>query len=206
MAAASDSEPALLIPSIESQFLPRGLLIRAVRVRLLERLELPLTPLHESVTLINRAPSLPFYETDAVVKTSGAQRRSIPNIQSLSDAVSNALGPTVPLVSFEGEHLDPASQVRVMSETTILIGQHGAGLAHMVFMARGGVVIEILPWRLRLSKVGTFFRTLARSCGHSYVAVTQESRHAPVDVEKVLKALAAAREKLGSRRRDQSRG
>ncbi len=186
--SGADDE-TVIVATLESQYRPRRRTIRAARKRILERLDLPLTPTKEGVTLINRAPSLPFYETDAVVKTSGAQRRSIPNFQALSEAI----GRVVPVHTFEGEHLDPVSQVTIMSQTTILIGQHGAGLAHMVFMAPGGVVIEILPSKLRFLNVGKFFRTLARSCGHSYVVVTQDKRHSPVDVSQVLTALATVR-------------
>jgi capsular polysaccharide biosynthesis protein len=162
----------------------RGPQIASARHGVLGRLNLPLSPPESRVTLINRAPSLPFYLTEAESRSSGADRRSIPNIADLAEA----LGGMVNLQLFEGEHLQAAEQVRAMSETTVLIGQHGAGLANMVWMAPGGVVVEILP-KILGRNVRTLFRGLARSCGHTYVAVAQENGHAPVDIARVVRAV-----------------
>jgi len=155
--------------------------IHAARQGVLVRHGIRTSPEENRVTLINRAPSLSFYHGPAEMQGSGADRRSLPNFQELADALVNK----VPLHLFEGEHLPPLEQLRAMSETSTLIGQHGAGLANMVWMPPGGVVIEILPTTVGLSQRG-LFRALARTCGHRYLAISQANNHSPVDVAQVL--------------------
>ena len=158
--------------------------IHRARHGVLVRQGIRTSPTENRVTLINRAPSLAFYHGPAETKTSGADRRSLPNFAELADA----LGKEVPLHLFEGEHLPPLDQLRAMSGTTVLIGQHGAGLANMVWMPAGGFVIEILPTTVGRRQQG-LFRALARTCGHRYVAVSQANNHSPVDVVRVVSAL-----------------
>ena len=103
---AAGSDNSLLIPSWEKRSWPRRRRLRGARARILQRLGLHTSQEGNRVTLINRAPSLPFYQDAAERKTSGADRRSIPNFQELADALGN----TVPLHIFEGEHLQPLTR------------------------------------------------------------------------------------------------
>lgn len=179
------SQTSRSLRSFENRLWNRKRLLAAGRASVLTRLGCALSPVAQRVTLVNRAPSLPFYLDEAEVTSSGAGRRSIPNIQALAEAIRLSVSVDV----FEGEHLAPAEQVRRLSQTSILIGQHGAGLVHMIWMASGGVVIEILPQDIGGSQRG-LFRVLARACGHSYVAISQEGSHAPVDVSEVIRVLS----------------
>lgn len=167
--------------------LARASRIHAARHGILSRSGVNMSRTENRVTLINRAPALPFYRGEkSEHKTSGADRRSIPNFAELAENLSTE----APLHTFEGEHLSPLQQLAAMSQTSVLIGQHGAGLANMVWMPPGGAVIEILPITAR-AQVNQLFRTLARLCGHEYVVVAQDGKHSPVDVGEVSKALAA---------------
>jgi hypothetical protein len=172
-------------PSLENRMWNRRRLVAAARTRVLARVGLAESVVKKGVTLINRAPSLPFYLDQAEVKTSGAERRSIPNIDALTDALRGV----APVDIFEGEYLTPREQIRRMRETSILMGQHGAGLVNMIWMEKGGVVIEVLPRDLGGSQRG-LFRDLARVCGHSYVVINQEGWHAPVDVSEAARVVA----------------
>lgn len=55
-------------------------------------------------------------------------------------------------------------QLRVAQATNILVGVHGAGLTHALFLQRESVVVEILPSTLNYKG----FRNLAGLLGHSY--------------------------------------
>lgn len=160
--------------------------ISAIRRRVLERCELSDAPMSPQATIIERAPSLPFYLSEAEILGSGAERRSLPNIEEVFAAVSQVSASQM----FLGEFLTPLEQIATMSQTTILVGQHGAGLANMVWMKPGGLVVEVLPQEIppHLSRL---FSKLARACGHSYVVIGQESSHSPVDPHEIVQALLA---------------
>ena len=177
---------AVYVPSLEIKSWAQSRAIRAARKRILTRHGLSLTrPAENSLTLINRMPSLPFYLEEAEIRTSGAERRSLPNFAELRDALAEVM----PLQEFEGEHLSPLQQVQQLNSTTMLVGQHGAGLANVIWMTPGASVVEILPD----TKVGwagrRHFRELASACGHSYRMVRQQDNHTPADVAEVLRAV-----------------
>lgn len=173
------------LPSFEIDQPSRARRIARVRKRVLARLGLPTRPRQTHLTFINRLPSLPFYLEDAEIKTSGAERRSLPNFDELLQAVAAVSA----VQGFAGEHLEPAEQVRLMSETSTLVGQHGAGLANMVWMRPGGHVVEILPDTLEGPLRRRLFRELAGLCGHTYACVSQADDHAHVHRDSVLQAL-----------------
>lgn len=175
-----------LAKTVRARFMwwQRSSLIQESRKRILLRHGFSIEPQGFQLTLINRVSSPDYYLTDAEIKTSGADRRSIPNFEELTDALSALSSVKV----FEGENLAPLEQLQELSQTTILVGQHGAGLANMVWMKPGGVIIEILPDGMP-SRASAYFRSLARSCGHHYFVVYQEGKHSPVDINLVLETV-----------------
>jgi len=62
------------------------------------------------------------------------------------------------------EHLSSPQQLRIIRETDLLIGIHGAGLTHTMFLPPGAALFEILPGNV--GKRG--FRNLAQMLGHGY--------------------------------------
>ena len=179
------------LPSFEIDQPTRARRIARARKRVLARVKVTSRPRQTHLTFINRLPSLPFYLEDAEIKTSGAERRSLPNFEEIAGALASFAS----VERFAGEHLEPAEQVRLLSETSTLVGQHGAGLANMVWMGPGGHVVEILPDTLEGPLRRRLFRELAALCGHTYACVSQVDDHAPADASKVLQAVTL-RERL----------
>lgn len=140
-----------------------------------------------SVLVIDRASSDSFYHgPDAENPMSGAERRSVPNLAEMVGRLP--LGVRVTVSDLAG--VPPAEQIESMRGVGVLVGQHGAGLAHMVWMARGSTVIEIKP-PLPEVAVETFER-LATCLGHTYIVVPQADVHAPIAEEALRSAFVAA--------------
>jgi capsular polysaccharide biosynthesis protein len=91
--------------------------------------------------------------------------------------------------------LTPVQQVNRFAAASVLVGQHGAGLANMLWMPTGSTVIEIIPQEKRKKR---YFEALARALGHAYVAVIQSGLHDPVDPAEIAAALDLAVARGGS--------
>uniref|UniRef100_A0A0G4F0J0 Glycosyltransferase 61 catalytic domain-containing protein n=1 Tax=Chromera velia CCMP2878 TaxID=1169474 RepID=A0A0G4F0J0_9ALVE len=73
-------------------------------------------------------------------------------------------------VTRRGEENAPfVEQIREAHECDVMIGPHGAGLTHVVFMRPGGALIEIL--RDRQGDKESYYRNLAHLRGHSYASL-----------------------------------
>jgi capsular polysaccharide biosynthesis protein len=104
--------------------------------------------------------------------------------------VARALETEQPVTLIDAATMSPRDQIDAFSSACVLVGQHGAGLANMVWMPAGSKVIEILP-PVR-EDAGELFRDLADTLGLSYGRVVQESLHSEVDPADVLQALQSA--------------
>ncbi len=143
------------------------------------------------ITVIDRATSGEFNATPAAeVPASGASVRSVPNLREVV-ASPSLFSPADAVRVIDSAHLDPVEQMTLFSSTTLLIGQHGAGLANMVWMPRGSAVVEILPpsppW------VAPIFSNLAAALGHRIAVVSQDGPHSPVDAAAVAAAVTTVR-------------
>jgi hypothetical protein len=172
--------PLVLLPTLENKGRRRRSQIRQACARVRSRLGLGVIPGEGATTLIERLPGHPFFDTQAENLTAGTARRSIAN----SDELFRALNEVTPVGVFRGENMAPRDQVEMMSRTGVLVAQHGAGLANMVWMPARSSSIEILP-RTTPSSVRFLFRDLAHDLGHAYVAVDQDDLHSVVDVTSI---------------------
>jgi len=132
----------------------------------------------QRVTVIDRLSSGSFNKTTAAeVPASGRDVRSTPNLSQLAACL---LGPIRALKwgIADSAEIPPRGQLELFASTTVLVGQHGAGLANMVWMPPGGTVVEIQPPRPDYEP--PFFRNLARACGHTYNRIEQEHDHAEI--------------------------
>jgi len=142
-----------------------------------------------TMLVINRGKSPPYYQTEqAEVQTSAGLRRSVPNMAALV-AAATAQGVKTRVVELETWTLQ--QQVALFAGTRTLVAQHGAALVNMLWMAPGGVIIEINPVAEGLH-FQDWFRRLATACGHDYVSVSQDGVHAPVDETAFCEALRTA--------------
>jgi len=99
--------------------------------------------------------------------------------EALLDAVRSRY-PNVDIESVDMGSLPLLEQLRIVQETDLLLGVHGAGLTHMMFMREGaGAVVEIQPEGL--SHKG--FRNLAAMTGQKYF-VAQAQIASPEDEER----------------------
>lgn len=163
--------------------------LNAFRTIALHRAGVIPSDLNTGITVIDRATSGDFNNTAAAeVPASGATVRSIPNLRdvvvssSFFDSSNHAR-------VVDAAHLDPVEQMLLFSATSLLIGQHGAGLANMLWMPQGSAVVEILPpsppW------VEPIFSNLAAALGHRIAVVRQEGPHSPIDGASLAAAVAA---------------
>ena len=142
------------------------------------------------VTVIARETNDDFYHgPGSETHMSGSMRRSIPNLRAAAEAIA---GTTV--VDFAS--WSPHEQVVRMQGTRVLVGQHGAGLAQMIWMPIGGSVIEVRP--PLPPQVENLFERLAHILGHSYRRISQQSVHSPVDPEVLERAIVDEMKSLSS--------
>lgn len=135
------------------------------------------------ITLLERRPNPEYYHSGAAeTPGGGSEWRSVPNIDDIADALAD-LG-DVRIV--DTAELDPREQVRTLHTTDLLIAQHGAGLANLVWLPAGAGVIELLP--PLPPTIDTIFRNLAAARSVGYRAVDQTDLHAAVDPRSVVEA------------------
>lgn len=117
----------------------------------------------------------------AIFYTSGKQRRDITNHRELFEGLNASFPGKVGNIILEGKSI--FYQFQLFKNASILIGQHGAGLANMFFMNPGTYVIEIMsPWGRR----GDHFRNLANSFQISYNKFDLNEDIGPVDVRAII--------------------
>lgn len=179
--------PATVLPASDDPESFDGHRLARFRTEVLERAGVEAPEEASSIMLVRRGRSDPYYATEASEqRSSGAFRRSIPNVADLADALS-ARWPTRLVDPAE---LDPAEQLRLHAGTRTLIGQHGAGLANMIWMPPGSAVIEVLP--PMPDHLSVIFANLAAALGHRYTVIPQQDAHAPVDADELASAVASA--------------
>ncbi|MBR0652293.1 glycosyltransferase family 61 protein [Roseomonas terrae] len=150
----------------------------------------PATASDRLVLVVDRAPPSPFYRSAASeVRTAGAERRSVPNMAEVHAAIA-ARHDTL-LVRLEGCSL--FEQIHLFSRAWRVVGQHGAGLAHMIWARPDAGLVEILPAENGPSVLPpvrlVHFQRLCAVLGLAWNPVMQAGHHAPVDPTDILAAL-----------------
>ena len=72
---------------------------------------------------------------------------------------------------FNLENLSFIEQVKIFSETTLLIGPHGAGLANMIYLPKESIVLEI---KNKQDNYWNMFYGMASDLGHKYFYLLAE--------------------------------
>jgi len=102
------------------------------------------------------------------------QRRSIPNFCALEKHLSS-ICPNFDSLILEETSL--AHQIERFQSADVIIAQHGAALANLIFAKPGAKVIEILPRDFPLN----FFSELAKCLELDYCCHRQNDAHADVN-------------------------
>jgi hypothetical protein len=156
---------------------------------ILQLLNLHSPPSHSEhhIVIVDRATSEDFYHGDSSeTHMSGRERRHVPNLAGIAKGMPDQH--EISVIDFA--RMPPREQIQAAQNCDILVGQHGAGLTHMLWMKPGSHVVEIAP-PLPI-QVREIFSQLAIVLGHSYTRVTQESVHAEVDSEEVIRAIRSS--------------
>jgi hypothetical protein len=100
----------------------------------------PSIPDRNRVTVLDRRPPPSFYLDGRAEKAGGGStRRSISNLDQLTDRITSHSNAS--LIDFED--MPPAEQLQIINQTDVLIGQHGAGLTHLLFLHDNAVLVEL---------------------------------------------------------------
>jgi hypothetical protein len=160
-------------------------------IQMLKRVFFPESePKSESIQIgiLQRNHSLPFYNSaESEIKTSGAERRDIPNINELKVL----LGADARTSIIDTSEASPNDSVAIYAKLSVLVGQYGAGLTNMIWMPKGSLVIELRgPGILTDHTWDDCYKTLAESLGHRFeVLEAQKDWHSPIDSERVGKQI-----------------
>lgn len=128
---------------------------------------------NRDVLLIERAQPHRHYAD--VGHSSGSQRRSIPNINSLCELLNKHRKAEI----FSLEDKDLALQIAAFSEAKVVIAQHGAALTNIIWMRPGSQVIEVIPPnKVPVDKRHEYFSLLAEVMNVRHRYVFQDHDHA----------------------------
>ena len=121
-----------------------------------------------------------------IYRTSGSQRRSIKNHETLSDTLLSKFGPS----RYSNIILERSSiyyQYQVFQNAKIIIAQHGAALSNIFFMKPSiSHIIEFSPpW----SREAEHFKNLSHFVGVKYHSIEQESDHGDICIVDVTNLL-----------------
>lgn len=199
--AASDTQRFKLIRGYDGALRYDGAVFAAVRNTMLARADVQAEiararaergESRERVLLIRRAPPDPFYLSDeAEVRGAGTSRRSIANHDELRRALGERFGG---VVDAELEDLALSRQIALFHLADIIVAQHGAAFANLVWARQGTRVVEIFPRTLVAAyHPESMMRGLARCMKMHHSSVWQESDHSAVDVASVCDAVARKR-------------
>lgn len=143
------------------------------------------------ILLIQRGAGPAFYDSErSEVKGSGVQRRSIGNHDDLLRAMrSRHRG----CMNVQLENTTLARQVALFHLADVMIAQHGAALANIIWAPGNATVIEIVPGTLRPDqKENAFFRNLAWCAGLRYRRIAQQDDHGDVDIGAIVRQVDRA--------------
>jgi hypothetical protein len=123
-----------------------------------------------SVTVLDRGNPPAFYlDGRAEIPGGGNTRRSISNLDALARKISDHTA--VNLVRFDDS--PPSEQLAIINQTSVLVGQHGAGLVHSIFTRDDATLVEFRT----MHPSHTWFKNLNEGLGRNYREIEVSDRH-----------------------------
>ncbi len=119
----------------------------------------PRPPYLEDFSRALRGPDREDEGLVVVISRAGAVQRNVANEEEVAEAIRQAL-PQARVVLQRMEELDFQAQVDLASRTSLLVGAHGAGLTHALFLPRHGALLELFPGYLQAFRF--HFRNICR--------------------------------------------
>jgi hypothetical protein len=138
------------------------------------------------LVIIRREDPDPYYLSKlSEVKGGGASRRTIANMPALIEALTARYAQTK-VVSLEDQSL--AEQIALFETADVVVGQHGAALANVVWMRPDAHVFEYI----NEPKHTKYFRDLSLIFGIRHHTLMQEDALGPVDIDALVEATMSA--------------
>jgi hypothetical protein len=131
---------------------------------------------------INKAISTEHFaknEYTNVMKTSGSERRSIINHEEFFEQIKK-MYPKKKVINVSLEYMPIFDQYHLFNNTTLVIAQHGASLAQIIFMKPNTYVIEIVS---KIKQKENWFEPISNVCGINHYKYLTEHEHTTIDVE-----------------------
>lgn len=117
---------------------------------------------------IQKDPTDPSADSAIAVTFIDRKHRRLKDQESLLDSLRQKFnGQHVTIQAVDLAAIPFKEQLQVVRDTDVLVGVHGAGLTHELFLRKGSAVVEILP--PDLDHKG--FRNMANMLGHDYFSV-----------------------------------
>jgi len=135
----------------------------------------PTPNLEPRVLIIERG--LALYDHRAKKTTNGVLRRSIPNLSDLCSQLSPFVGLELAIL----EEVSLKDQIQLFATADIVVAQHGASFANLVWCKPGAWVIEVIDPKPR----APFFKKLAHRLSLNYISIPQANNHAEIDIDSV---------------------
>ncbi len=118
--------------------------MRAFRDRMMRRFGAGDASSAGTVLLVERRAPGPYYTSEQCrVKGGGTLRRSIPNHGELRDALGRAVRDPGAFVNLQLEGVPLDKQMELFGSAEVVVAQHGAALANLVWMREGAAVVEL---------------------------------------------------------------
>ena len=119
-------------------------------------------------------------KVNQIFKTSGSDRRYIINHKKFVESIKNYF-PKKNVLNISTEYMPIFEQYYVFNNSKLVIGQHGASLANIIFMKNKCSVIEIMC-KDRLKE--NWFLDLSKSCNNlNYVQYLTDEESVNIDLE-----------------------
>ncbi|MEM6464206.1 MAG: glycosyltransferase family 61 protein, partial [Pseudomonadota bacterium] len=152
------------------------------------------------IVIVNRGKPPSFYKTkESEIRATAAERRSIPNMSELVEAVGSIYD-NVHTIHLEDKPL--SYQFAYFSTADVVIAQHGAALANLIFSRNDQLVIEIVDRRNLLNNAKeSLFSELSKTLSLQHRIVVTNHGHEILDQNTMELIMQVIGEKVNSQQK-----